>query len=733
MLRQNDMPVNKQSMKKLIFIAVLPLFLAVLSCTRSAEPEGYGYVNINVSKDLSVDAVDITGGSVLTKADETSAPIALSIYDSEEEVVFSTDDCASLDGPVRLSTGSYRAVATSGTDPGAGAAFDTPFYSATADFTVGRNISATLDMVLTLDAVKVTAEFPEEIRQNFSSYVLTVSNGVSSLEFRSGEEDTTGRTGYFAVTGTLSYSLVLTGNNGFVYQPITGSYTDVKARQHYAFSFRVETREPEGGAEMVIVVDDSVKETVHDIVLDFTVQDIPEMTASFDLSSPLEFTAGDAASKTVTVDLKKDASSVEIRHNDAGLASAGLENYVQLVDAAAETVSALENIGIRTSAVTSGMLSVSIDFTSFLSSLPAGSYSFELFVQNVAGGEISQTVQMEVHPALETVEANAWARFAVLKGKWLTESQPEGLGFQWRNTSGEWQDAGAEVTVDSGNGTFTARLDGLDPETAYEFRAVTSTSEGDVLQFTTESEQTLHNMNFDSWYQNGDAWYPDASADYKVWDTANPGSASYGIVPTVPSTDVVAVQGEGKAAAKLESLFLEKYIITVNIFAAGNIYTGSFVKSIVNLSNPGAELDWGVPFTSRPLALKGYYHYLPKAIDKAKDPYTGLVGQMDTGQIQVILTDWDTPFHINTQQKQFVDVAGDSHIIAYGTMDLDQTDSYQEFTLRLDYRDMTRKPRYIVIVAAASKYGDYFTGGVGSTLYVDEFSFVYDPEELPAE
>ena len=36
----------------------------------------------------------------------------------------------------------------------------------------------------------------------------------------------------------------------------------------------------------------------------------------------------------------------------------------------------------------------------------------------------------------------------------------------------------------------------------------------------------------------------------------------------------------------------------------------------------------------------------------------------------------------------------------------------------------------IVIVAAASKYGDFFTGGKGTVLYLDEFSFVYDPAEL---
>lgn len=46
---------------------------------------------------------------------------------------------------------------------------------------------------------------------------------------------------------------------------------------------------------------------------------------------------------------------------------------------------------------------------------------------------------------------------------------------------------------------------------------------------------------------------------------------------------------------------------------------------------------------------------------------------------------------------------------------------YKKFELNLDYRVTNRVPTYIVIVCSASKYGDYFVGGRGSTLYVDEF------------
>ena len=105
-------------------------------------------------------------------------------------------------------------------------------------------------------------------------------------------------------------------------------------------------------------------------------------------------------------------------------------------------------------------------------------------------------------------------------------------------------------------------------------------------------------------------------------------------------------------------------------------------------------------------------------------------GQQDIGQIQIMLTDWDAPFRVSTASGQFVKPQTDPGIIAYGTIDLNATDSYQPFTIKIDYRDLTRKPKYIVIVAAASKYGDYFTGGVGSTLYLDEFSLIYDPDAL---
>ena len=706
------------------------LTLPVLSCTQTVEPEGYGYVDIDVRLDRNAEDIefDAVSSDVSVKSTGESSPIALAIYRSgSDEPVEVIEDCASVLEPLKLKTGHYTAVATCGESlsEGSAAAFDSPFYSDTETFVIKNGVSETLDMTLVLDAVKVTTEFSEEIRENFKSYVLTVSNGVSELVF-SNLDGTVDRDGYFAVTGTLEWSLALTNNDGEVYETLTGSYEEVKPKQHYAISFRMAEKQPEGGAVISIVVDDSMTEKEHDILLDFSVKDKPEISASFSLDSPLSFHTGDASEKILYLNLKHPATSFLISHDDEGLVAAGLPEEVELVNASEEILSSLEGLGITAPSVTAEVLNPEIDLTGFFSSLPAGTYGFEIFVQNDAEGELLQEISFEVKPVVETLTANAWARFAYLSGRWLTEDQPEGLGFQYRTGDEEWTNVDADVTVNAEAKTFEAELHGLAAGTQYEYRAVTAAfRENQPVQFTTETEQVLHNMSFDKWYMDGKAPMPNASADYMIWDSANPGSASFNIVPTTQETSNLAVSGENKSAAKLTTLSAP-----IVGLAAGNIYTGRFEGTVGGIIPSGAALEWGVPFTSRPLALKGFYDYRPVAIDVAKDPYTDMKGQTDIGQIQFILTDWDAPFRIDTSAGTFVDVESDGHIIAYATLNLGQTDGYQPFTLELEYRDRTRTPKYIVIVAAASKYGDYFTGGVGSTLYLDEFSFVYDPAEL---
>ena len=94
----------------------------------------------------------------------------------------------------------------------------------------------------------------------------------------------------------------------------------------------------------------------------------------------------------------------------------------------------------------------------------------------------------------------------------------------------------------------------------------------------------------------------------------------------------------------------------------------------------------------------------------------------------VALIDSDQPFEIRTDPKnrQLFDPDGD-YVIAYGSLECSQTISeYIPFEFELNYKSTSRRPKYILVTASASKYGDYFTGGNGSTLFLDDFELLYD-------
>jgi hypothetical protein len=162
-------------------------------------------------------------------------------------------------------------------------------------------------------------------------------------------------------------------------------------------------------------------------------------------------------------------------------------------------------------------------------------------------------------------------------------------------------------------------------------------------------------------------------------------------------------------------------------FAAGNIFTGRFVE----FKDWKASLEWGVPFTSRPYSLKGWYDYSPALIDRDEmGKFPDLLGKPDIMQIMVsLVADGEAgPFDVISSEPGKPDLQNDPRVIAFGEILASENTGgkYVEFELPLTYKEGdARKPAYVIIVACASYRGNYFTGGIGSTLYVDGFEFTY--------
>lgn len=351
-------------------------------------------------------------------------------------------------------------------------------------------------------------------------------------------------------------------------------------------------------------------------------------------------------------------------------------------------------------------------------------YSYEFVVSQKATNQAS-------------LSANPWAKFAYLTAENVTSASGIDLStlkIQYRQKDTEnWTTA--ETTV--ADNTYSATATDLTPATTYEYR-LTDGLETPAFnisggEFTTEEAIVLQNGSFEEWstietdglFTKRQSAYPNASASVNFWDTSNAG-ANYMSVknPTQSATDDVHSPGK---AAKLTS-------VVNGAFAAASLYTGTFGS--IDFSSFGATLTFGQSFSARPIILKGFYKYKPVNVDNVGNnlPADATVSKGNPDQCSIYIALAKKSYLINNKdESSFIKFADDSNIIAYGELPSSaatEGDDYVEFNIPLKYKkeSFDEKPTHIIIVCSASKYGDYMTGGEGSTLYLDDFELVYDGE-----
>ena len=329
-----------------------------------------------------------------------------------------------------------------------------------------------------------------------------------------------------------------------------------------------------------------------------------------------------------------------------------------------------------------------------------------------------------------TLSANPWSQLAYLTATDITLDSGElsSLKFQYRpKNTDTWMDVA--TTVNTAASSATATLTGLTSAMVYEYQLTDGAISIAKGEFTTETEIALYNGSFEIWNKSGDTWYPEtaekAGNTTSFWNTSNPGtSQGMGAIGGAvnPTTGVTTPIHGGTYAAELKST--EK----LSVFAAASLYTGSFM----GLSGMSANMEFGKAFTTRPTGLHGYYKYTPAVINKVDRTPAGVtIVQGETmDQCAIFIALAKKTYTIdNGNQSTFIDFKNDENIIAYGELPsgaATEGDGYVEFNIPLKYKNLTDQPTHIIVVCSSSKYGDYMTGGVGSTLYVDDLSLIYD-------
>ncbi|MDE6464934.1 MAG: PCMD domain-containing protein [Muribaculaceae bacterium] len=327
------------------------------------------------------------------------------------------------------------------------------------------------------------------------------------------------------------------------------------------------------------------------------------------------------------------------------------------------------------------------------------------------------TVYVEtVQETVRTVSVDAWTCVAWIYGQ-AEAGRANGAQYRIAGTE-EWTDVPDDAVTHNG-GAFTARVDHLSASTTYEARAVSGNDVGETMTVTTGSVVQMPNSDFDNWWLDGKIWCPWAEGGTPYWGTGNKGATTLGNSNTVPTDDTPSGSGW---AAMLETRFIG--IGSIGKLAAGNLFAGDYVRT----DGTNGVLALGRSFSERPTRLRGMYKYTGSTISHSDADHKNLIGRPDTCIVWVALIDSDQPFEIRTNPKDRNLFNPDGpEVIAYGKMEQSQTvEGYIPFQFDLEYKSTSRVPKYILLTASASKYGDFFTGGSGSVLYIDDFVLEYD-------
>jgi len=321
-----------------------------------------------------------------------------------------------------------------------------------------------------------------------------------------------------------------------------------------------------------------------------------------------------------------------------------------------------------------------------------------------------------VESTVETIRADAWTQVAWVYGAAI-EGRDNGVEYCVAGT-GEWVKA-PEAWITHTGSTFYALLRNLNPLTRYVARAYSDSEYGEEVEFTTGSILQVPDSSLDEWSKSGKIWNPWSEGGTPYWDTGNKGATTLGESNTVPTEDTSTGTG---LAAKLETRFVG--IGTIGKLAAGNIFVGRYVKT----DGTNGILSFGRPFAERPTKLRGYLKYKSATVSHSSSEFSYLKGEPDTCIVWCALIDSPEPFEIRTNpsNRHLFNPEG-PEVVAYGNFQSGESiPDYIPFEFNLEYTSTDRVPKYILIVASASKYGDYFTGGNGSVLYLDDLELLYD-------
>lgn len=714
------------------------IILSLVACNKEAEfaeEEGSLKLSIGVS-----DKVNVVSRS-LSEEEQTilEQDCKVRIY-SGETLVQKYQGIDKVPAQIQLVTGDYSVRVTAGDS--VAASFEQRFFEGKKDFSIEKGAVSTVEVNCGIANTVVAIVWDESLKEMFQEdYQVTVTSFTGELVYSSANVDAKG---YFSLPENnrkLTCKFRATTLGGKTYES-SSELSDLSPATLYNLTYSYKETEvgPTGGAALNIKVEEVPLGDTYTITLKqrpvIVCKDVDGQ--SYDLEQPMYLELNTQADYSIQVSTSSDLKNLIFR-NERFTEWGGSANQLDILTLNEQDMETWKNVGISVSdkkQTSNGDVWTVCFAKDLIAKMTAEEGSVETTIEAVDAEGKSRVAVWNVVASNATVKTSetkpyeVWTSKATLHGEILREIlfTPK---FRYRvKGEQEWTTVDADLSENS----FSKEITGLTPGMTYEYQAMDGEQASSVTcEFMTETKFQPENAGFE--YTSGSSpilIYGDKQSMW--WDTGNHGSATMKKNVTTPDT---SVKHSGNQSILLSSQFVG--VLGIGKFAAGNLFAGKYLKT----DGTDGVLGWGRPCTSRPKALKLWVRYEPGTVDNGGSHIAN--GVTDQGIIYVAVGDWagqaaegeTWPFVVKTKDQTLFTTekgtySGDG-TIAYGekifTEAYKEGTNLKELTIELDYNNYggdQRKPTSIIIVASASRYGDYFEGSGASKMWLDDMELIYE-------
>lgn len=730
------------------YIVLTVMALGLISCANDKKvsvSDGDGTVALNIAYDNHVNLNSSDSRALVTDQallDELNGGARIRIFNSNDELVRRYNGISNIPAVIGLAADSYLLSVNAGDS--AYAAFKKPYFTGSVPFSIAKGDAKSVDLTCNLVNTLLSVKFDPSLENFFK--ISTAKVQATTVDTRYGlifTPDTTEK-GYFLfkeddTQRDINIKFTATTQTNELYEfTHTISNADMATEYSVLLKYNAPAQDVEGGAGIIIQVDESVVNKGNDIFI----VEAPELTGNgFDLENPIYFEPGAGTRTVVWVVTASQLKGMELS-SDIFTSMFGLKgDSFDFYTLTGEERENLANLGVEfdysynaSLTQTTGKVVFSDEFMQKFDT--DGEYVINIkatdYANNVTIAPLTIVASSATVAPLDINIATVYSNKAQLLGEVTDVERSTGpYTFQYKAVNAdEWITVDATLADD--NVTLTADIAGLSPKSAYMYRVADNGVVAALTKaFTTEGADQLPNSGFEYWASNipganSGALTLSSENGSLYWDCGNHGSQTMSVNVTNPSSDV-RPGTTGTQSSLMKSQFVG--LGTLGKFAAGNMFVGRYAGT----DGTDGIIDMGRPFTDRPTGYSFWFKYAPGTVSEFNIPsgvtVTDMVsGGSDIGKIYIALGDWSEPVQIRTKSsnRKLFDI-NDSHIIAYGEYEMKSAVAdWTQVTVDLEYRTTERKPTYILVVVSASKYGDYFTGGEGSTLYFDDLNLIYE-------